>query len=218
MIVRRRFASSGDVMNARMLQTIVLVSLGSFALGWFVDRGLSPVSDIRELGRNAVAQLRSDTGGEGLSDPLRMFQASLAEAAPAEARVRGTIYVPAYSAIRAGSGRGRIDLATTLSIHNTSREKPLLLERIDYHNTEGELVQSHLDQPVALKPLGTIEVFVANADLRGGTGANFMIDWAAHGPISEPVAEAVMIGTQGTTSYSFVSQGRAIRMVGPNRS
>jgi hypothetical protein len=210
--------TGGDIMDARTLQAIVLVALGFFALGWFVDRGLSPVNDVRNLGRSTVMQLRPDPVSEAPSNPVSLFQASLAEAAPAEARIRGTIYVPAYSAIRAGSGRGRIELAATLSIHNTSREKPLLLERIDYHSTEGELVQDHLDRPVALKPLGTIEVFVANADLRGGTGANFLVDWAADGPISEPAVEAVMIGVQGTTSYSFVSQGRAIRMLGANRS
>ena len=42
--------------------------------------------------------------------------------------------------------------------------------------------------------------------------------WAADGPISEPAVEAVMIGAQGTTSYSFVSQGRAIRMLGADGS
>jgi hypothetical protein len=68
---------------------------------------------------------------------------------------------------------------------------------------------------VALKPLGTIEMFVANEDLRGGTGANFVVDWAADGPMSEPVVEAVMIGVLGTTSYSFVSQGRNTRLIEP---
>jgi hypothetical protein len=159
-----------------------------------------------------------DSGPERdvLSNPLLMFKASLAEASPAEAKIRGTVYVPAYSSIRVGCGRGRIDLATTLSIHNTSREKPLLVERVDYHNTEGQLVQSHVNTPVALKPLGTIEMFVANEDLRGGTGANFIVDWAADGPISEPAIEAVMIGVHGTTGYSFVSPGRPSRLIKAN--
>jgi hypothetical protein len=69
---------------------------------------------------------------------------------------------------------------------------------------------------VALKPLGTIEMFVAKEDLRGGAGANFLVEWAADGPISEPVMEAVLIGVLGTTSYSFVSQGRTTRIVGPD--
>ncbi|KLK94584.1 hypothetical protein AA309_02835 [Microvirga vignae] len=130
--------------------------------------------------------------------------------------MRRTVYVPAYSTIRMMNGRSRIDLAATLSIHNTSQEKPLLLERVDYHDTGGELVQAYLDSPVALKPLGTIEMFVAREDRRAGMGANFVVDWAADGPISEPVIEAVMIGTQGNATYSFVSPGRPARIVHPD--
>ena len=76
-------------------------------------------------------------------------------------------------------------------------------------------IQAHLENPVALKPLGTIEMFVARDDRRAGMGANFVVDWAADGPISEPVVEAVMIGTQGNATYSFVSQGRPTRVVHP---
>ena len=68
---------------------------------------------------------------------------------------------------------------------------------------------------MALKPLGTIEIFVADEDRRTGMGTNFVIDWAADGPISEPVVEVVMIGTQGNATYSFVSQGRPARIVQP---
>ena len=103
-----------------------------------------------------MSELRAGPVHERVADPVHLFQASLAEANPADARVRRTVYVPAYSTIRIMSGRSRVDLATTLSIHNTSRDKPLLLERIDYHNTDGGLIQAYLDEPVALKPLGTI--------------------------------------------------------------
>ncbi|HEX2136932.1 MAG TPA: DUF3124 domain-containing protein [Microvirga sp.] len=202
--------------SARTSQIMTYVLIGVGILIWLVGSPPSQIAQVREQSRTTVAELRSrHPDGDIASNPLLLFQASLAEAAPAAATVRGTVYVPAYSAMRVGSGRGRIELATTLSIHNTSRDKPLLLERVDYHNTEGELVQAHLDKPVALKPLGTIEMFVANEDLRGGTGANFVVDWAADGPMSEPVVEAVMIGVVGTTSYSFVSQGRNTRLIEP---
>jgi hypothetical protein len=201
-------------MNARKLEAIGLLVLTGVLFLWIVDRHAVQIGHLREQGRTMLADLRSGAGQDFISDPLHLFQASIAEAAPAQSAVRRTVYVPAYSGIRVMSGRTRIDLATTLSIHNTSRDKPLILERVDYHNTEGELVQAHLEKPVALKPLGTIEIFVANADLRGGTGANFVVDWAADGVISEPVVEAVLIGVLGTTSYSFVSQGRPTRLVG----
>jgi Protein of unknown function (DUF3124) len=205
--------SREDGMNARTLLATVVLLLGCGLFVWSTSGHHIQLAHVRQQAR-AVLALQSGAERENHSDPLHAFRESLAEVSPMEAKVRRTVYVPAYSAIRVMSGRGRINLATTLSIHNTSGEKPLVLERVDYHNTHGELVQAHLERAVVLKPLGTIEMFVAHEDLRGGTGANFVIDWAADGPISEPVVEAVMMGVWGTTSYSFVSQGRTATIVG----
>jgi hypothetical protein len=49
--------------------------------------------------------------------------------------------VPAYSSIRLGSGRGKVDLATTLSIHNTSHsyDSPVITTRQRAHRTGGAL-------------------------------------------------------------------------------
>jgi hypothetical protein len=148
-------------------------------------------------------------------DPLAGFADSLTTLPePGTLTQRGTVYVPAYAAIRAGGGKTRIDLATTLGIHNTAEDKALVIERIDYFETSGKLVQTYLAKPVAVRPLGTIEIFVAREDTRGGTGANFLVGWAAAGPIAEPLIETVMIGSVGNTSYSFVSQGRPVRPAG----
>jgi hypothetical protein len=161
------------------------------------------------LAAPALAQPRA------VEDPLAGFADSLTALPEAAAlTLRGMVYVPAYSAIRAGGGKTRIDLATTLGIHNTAEDKVLVIERIDYFQASGKLIQKYLDKPVAVRPLGTIEVFVARDDTRGGTGANFVVGWAAAGPIAEPVIETVMIGAVGNTSYSFVSQGRTIRPTG----
>jgi hypothetical protein len=78
--------------------------------------------------------------------------------------------------------------------------------------TSGKMVESHLKSPVALKPFATIEVFIAANDVRGGTGANFVVDWAATGEIAEPAVEALMVGG-GAGHYAFVSQGRPIRII-----
>jgi hypothetical protein len=58
-----------------------------------------------------------------------------------------------------------------------------------YFGTAGKLVESYLKAPVALKPFATIEVFIPTADICGGTGANFVIDWAAAGEIAEPAVD-----------------------------
>ncbi len=147
-------------------------------------------------------------------DPLAGFRASLVEVPDGARHVEGTIYTPAYASIRAGSGRAGVRLATTLSIHNTSDTLALVLERVDYFDTAGALVQAFLPRPVAVRPFATVEFYIPEDDTRGGSGANFLVRWSSAGPIAEPMVEAVMIGAVGNNSYSFVSQGRPVRVVG----
>jgi len=136
-------------------------------------------------------------------------------AVPAEAlSVNGAFYVPVYSSVSMSQGKSRADFSVTLSIHNASETRPLVLRRITYFDTAGKIVESYLKTPVALKPFSTVEVFIAASDVRGGTGANFVVDWAATGEIAEPVVEALMFGQLGSGHYAFVSQGRPIRLVG----
>jgi len=145
------------------------------------------------------------------------FKDSLTEVPDeSELSARGSVYVPAYSRVYgATTGSSKlIEFSTTLRIDNTSATKPLVIERIEYYDTGGKLVQAYLGQPVALRPFGSIEVVVPAEDVRGGAAANFIVAWAASGPIAEPMVEAVMIGSQDNTSYSFVSPGRPIRHVG----
>jgi Protein of unknown function (DUF3124) len=130
--------------------------------------------------------------------------------------IRGTIYVPTYSRVygATASDRKQLQFSTTLRIDNTSATKPLVIERIEYYETSGNLIQSYLKEPVALRPFGTIEIVIPAEDERGGPAANFIVSWAGAGPIAEPMVEAVMIGSQDSISYSFVSTGRPIRHVG----
>src|SRR4051812_46534030 len=130
--------------------------------------------------------------------------------------VTGSFYVPAYSSVSLSQGRLRADFSVTLSIHNASETQTLVLKRIAYFDTAGKLVESHLRAPVALKPFATVEVFVPTTDIRGGTGANFVVDWAATGEIAEPVVEALVVGSVGSGHYAFISQGRALRNAARN--
>ena len=130
--------------------------------------------------------------------------------------VSGAFYVPVYSSVSISQGKVRADFSVTLSIHNASETRPLVLRRIAYFDTGGKKVEDHLKAPVALKPFSTVEVFVPTTDVRGGTGANFVVDWAATGEIAEPVVEAVMFGGLGSGHYAFISQGRPVKLVGKN--
>lgn len=144
------------------------------------------------------------------------FAASLTEMPKQTLSVTGSIYVPAYSSVSLVPGQLSADFSVTLSIHNASQEKPLVLKRVDYFNTAGQLVQSYLQQPIALRPFGTVEIFISQKDVRGGTGSNFVVDWAAVGQMAEPLAEALMFGSIAGGYYAFISQGRHVRMIGPN--
>src|SRR5947207_6144864 len=144
------------------------------------------------------------------------FAASLT-AVPAEnLAVSGAFYVPVYSSVSMSQGKLRADFSVTLNVHNASETRPLVLKRIAYFDTSGKMVESYLKSPVALKPFATVEVFIPANDVRGGTGANFVIDWAATAEIAEPAVEALMVGGIGAGHYAFISQGRPIKMVGKN--
>jgi hypothetical protein len=143
--------------------------------------------------------------------------ASSLTAIPTEAlTVSGGFYVPVYSSVAMSQGKLRADFSVTLSVHNASETRALVLKRIAYFDTAGMMVESHLKSPIALKPFSTVEVFIAATDVRGGTGANFVVDWAAAGAIAEPAVEALMVGSVGPGHYAFISQGRPIRLIGKN--
>jgi hypothetical protein len=157
-----------------------------------------------------------EAGAQTAGSIEQNFAGSLT-AMPAEnLAVSGAFYVPVYSSVLMSAGRLRADFSATLSIHNASETRLLVLKRIAYFDTAGKMVESYLKAPIALKPFATIEVFIAATDVRGGTGANFVVDWAATGEIAEPAVEALMVGSVGPGHYAFISQGRPIRIVGKN--
>jgi hypothetical protein len=141
------------------------------------------------------------------------FAGSLTAVPTENLAVAGSFYVPVYSSVSMSQGKLRGDFSVTLTIHNASETKPLVLKRIAYFDTVGKMVESYLKAPVALKPFSTVEVFIAATDVRGGTGANFVVDWAAAGEIAEPAVEALMVGSVGNGHYAFISQGRPIKII-----
>jgi hypothetical protein len=142
------------------------------------------------------------------------FASSLTAVPTENLAVSGSFFVPVYSSVSMSAGRLRGDVSVTLTVHNASETRPLVLKRIVYFDTSGKMVESYLKAPVA--PFSTVEVFIAATDVRGGTGANFVVDWAAAGEIAEPTVEALMVGSVGPGHYVFISQGRPIKLVGKN--
>jgi len=159
--------------------------------------------------RPAAAEPKTDIK----ADIERSFANSLTAVPKEEPSISGSFYVPAYSSVAVSQGKLRVDFSVTLSVHNASETQPLVVKRIAYFNTAGEMVESYLRSPIALKPLATVSIFISTDDVRGGTGANFIIDWAASNEIAEPVVEALMLGGIANAHYAFISQGRSIRPV-----
>jgi uncharacterized protein DUF3124 len=144
----------------------------------------------------------------GQGDALAPFKDSLT-APPDAAQLtrRQTVYVPVYSSLAGVGGLKQLDFSVTLSIRNVAPDLPLVLERIDYHDTAGRLVQHYLREAVAVRPLGTVEILIPTEDVRGGTGAKFIVGWAASAGVAAPVIQAVMVGGAANRGFALTTEG-----------
>ncbi len=124
------------------------------------------------------------------------------------------VYVPVYSEVYYGDQDRTIDLALTLSIHNTDLEHPITLNAVNYHNKGGKLIRNLLASPIVLKPLETRNFIIKEKDKEGGTGANFIVDWQTMELVSNPIIEALMITTQMNQGISFTTKGEVIKKYG----
>lgn len=116
------------------------------------------------------------------------------------------VYVPIYSDIYNQTRDSRTLLTATLSIRNTSIRDSLFISKIDYYNTEGDLVRSYIEQPIYLRPMESIDYVIEQQDNTGGSGANFLIDWYSRKPL-HPLFQAVMVGGLGAQAFSFTTEG-----------
>lgn len=121
-----------------------------------------------------------------------------------------TIYVPAYSEVLLGSRGLTHDLMVTLAVHNTDLDAPIIIQSVRYHDTNGDLVRQYVTDPIEVSSLATTGFLVEDRDTIGGWGSNFIVEWVAEEPVSEPIVEAVMVSTSGTQGLSMISLGRVI--------
>ena len=125
-----------------------------------------------------------------------------------------TIYVPVYSHIYHQDQQDQekiFNLAATLSIRNTDLTKPIIITSVRYYDSNGKLVKQYLERPIELSAIASTDYVVNKTDTSGGLGANFIVEWVAQTEVSEPVIEAVMIGTDFQQGISFISPGRVIK-------
>ncbi len=121
--------------------------------------------------------------------------------------INGKTYLPVYSHIYHTQEHKTFDLTITVSIRNVSTKDSIFIKKADYYNTRGENIRQYLKNSIFIKPMETVEIVIAEEDKEGGSGANFMFDWAVNDDKNIPLIEAVMISTYGQQGLSFSTRG-----------
>ena len=153
------------------------------------------------------------TRPEAVNTPGLQARKGVAEVEPIAGKriVAGqTIYVPAYSAVYTSDRADRFNLAITLSIRNTDRQRPIIVTIVRYYDHDGETVREYVKKPLRVGPMAAAEFFVTESDTAGGVSASFLVEWVAEQAVDVPVVEAVMAGTASTQGVSFNCPGRVL--------
>mgnify|MGYP001481531190 CR=1 FL=1 len=120
---------------------------------------------------------------------------------------QGKTYLPVYSHIYHIQEHRTFDLTITVSIRNISLTDSIYILKADYFNTVGDNIRQYVKKPIYLSPLETLEIVIGEQDIEGGSGANFIFDWATRNGKNPPLFEAVMISTSGQQGLSFTTRG-----------
>ena len=121
--------------------------------------------------------------------------------------IQGKTYLPVYSHIYHIHEHQTFDLTITISIRNVSMTDTVYILKADYYNTVGTNVRQYIKDPVFLKPLETVEIIIEDRDMEGGSGANFIFDWAMENDKNFPLFESVMISPYEQEGLAFSTRG-----------
>lgn len=120
---------------------------------------------------------------------------------------QGSTYLAVYSQIYQQHENKTYNLPVTVSLRNVSQKDTAYILKADYNNSKGERIRSYFKTPIYIAPLETIEIVIDEVDNEGGTGGNFIFDWAVYDEKNLPLFEAVMISTSGQQGLSFLTRG-----------
>ena len=123
---------------------------------------------------------------------------------------RKVVYVPIYSSLYVSDNVRPISLAATLSLRNISEQHAIVVDAVEYYDSDGKLLETYLDAPAMLGAMMTAEFFISRFDRAGGSGANFIVRWSANTPGPDLLVEAVQQGRDGAAGVSFVTEGRVV--------
>lgn len=124
---------------------------------------------------------------------------------------KGSTYLSVYSQVYQRNEQRTYDLTVMASMRNTSLSDSIYIISADYYSTNGKLLTSYIKSPIYIAPMETVEIVIEEDDKRGGTGANFIFNWACKDSIQEPFFEGIMTSTTGQQGLSFVTNGMRIK-------
>lgn len=122
-----------------------------------------------------------------------------------------TVYVSVYTHIYSGLKGRPFELAATLSIRNTDLKYPITLVSVKFYDTDGKQLKDYLSEPIRLNALVSTRYVIREAEIGGGSGANFIVEWKSEKQVNPPIIEAIMIGTRSGQGISFVSRGQVVK-------
>ncbi len=119
------------------------------------------------------------------------------------------LYVPVYWRLPSSARGDTLRLTVTLNIANTDQKNAIILKRVDYYGSAGNLAASYLQQQETLRPMASDERIIKDTihgrDIRG----SFLVEWESETPVSAPYVEAIM-GRGFDDSIGFTSQARVL--------
>jgi hypothetical protein len=123
------------------------------------------------------------------------------------------IFLPIYSSIYHQNNH-IFDLTATLTIHNIDLNHPIIINKIDYFDTDGKLIKRYLSGIDSLFPLQSRQYVIHESDRSGGTAAKFVVQWYSKTKVVKPLIESVMISTTSQQGISFKAEHKIISSIG----
>lgn len=142
-------------------------------------------------------------------DPINWEKRTINEMI-SDSLLRGETYLSVYSSIYSFTEHRTHELTATVSMRNTNRLDTIFIDKAEYFNTKGESIRVYFEKTIFIQPMETVEIVIDEIDKEGGTGANFLFNWAVPAQAHEPLFEGVMISTSGQQGLSFTTQGKRI--------
>lgn len=130
---------------------------------------------------------------------------------PEDSLQTGSTYLSSYSQVYVQSNSRTFSLTGTISMRNINEQDTIYIDKANYYKTNGGKIRSYFSEPIYLAPLETVEIIIAEDDVEGGTGDNFVFEWHKPAGSHDPFFEGIFITTYGQQGISFATRGIRIK-------